>query len=118
MPRRYLCKRIYLAVFLTSLLAAVFAFTANGLAAPAAGRIAGALSDPSGAVVPGGKITVGTIESGLTQTASSDQQGGYVFDGLPAGRSSSNRRPRNLPAADRALRPTGVSPHSTARAAW
>jgi hypothetical protein len=64
----------------------VFAFTANGLAGPAPGRIAGVLSDPSGAVVPGGKITVGNLESGVTRTALSDQQGAYAFDGLPAGR--------------------------------
>ena len=64
----------------------MFACAADGLAAPAAGRIAGVLSDPSGAVVPGGRITVRNIESDLTRTALSDRQGSYVFDGLPAGR--------------------------------
>ncbi len=53
---------------------------------PATGRVAGVLSDPSGAVVPGGRITAGNIESGLTKAALSDRQGGHVVDGLPEGR--------------------------------
>jgi iron complex outermembrane receptor protein len=53
---------------------------------PAEGRIAGVLSDPSGAVVPGGRVTVRNLESSLTRTALSDPRGGYVFGGLPAGR--------------------------------
>jgi len=68
------------------LLAVLVAFAANGWAQPAAGRIAGVLSDPSGAVVPDGRITVLNVESGLARAALSDRQGGFAFDGLPAGR--------------------------------
>ena len=53
--------------------AAVLAVTANGLAAPPGGRITGTLSDPSGAVVQGGRITATNVESGLTRTAVSDR---------------------------------------------
>jgi iron complex outermembrane receptor protein len=65
------------------LLAALFAF---GASAWAQGRIAGVLSDPSGAVVPEGRITALNLESGLTRAAVSDRQGSFAFDGLPPGR--------------------------------
>jgi hypothetical protein len=84
MRTRWLCKRV--AVLLSAYVATAFAFTAGGQALPAAGRIAGVLSDPSGAVVPGGRVTVRNLESNLTRMALSDRQGGYVLDGLPAGR--------------------------------
>ena len=64
----------------------VLLFTANGMAESAAGSIAGILKDPSGAVVPGGRITVRNLESGQTRTALSDRQGSFALEGLPAGR--------------------------------
>ena len=70
---------------LSALLSTALIFTASALAQPAAGRIAGVLSDPSGAVVPGGRITATNPESGLTRTALSDRMGSFAFDGLPAG---------------------------------
>ena len=72
--------------WLSALLTAVLTFTANALAQPATGRIAGVLSDPSGAVVPGGRVTATNPESGLTRAALSDRMGSFAFDGLPAGR--------------------------------
>jgi iron complex outermembrane recepter protein len=66
-------------------LAAVLVFGAGGFAQNPAGRIAGALSDPSGAVVPDGRITATNNETGVTWAALSDRQGAYVIEGLPAG---------------------------------
>ena len=71
---------------LLALLSLALIFTASAVAQPAAGRIAGVLNDPSGALVPGGRVTVANPESGLTRTAESDRQGRFAFDGLPAGR--------------------------------
>jgi hypothetical protein len=54
--------------------------------AAAAGRIAGVLEDSSGAVVAGGSITIKNLDSGLTQSTLTDQQGRYVFEAVPIGR--------------------------------
>jgi iron complex outermembrane recepter protein len=68
------------------LLAALFASGIQLLAEAATGRIAGTLKDPSGAVVPGGVITVRNLDSGAIWSATTDQQGRYVFAAAPAGR--------------------------------
>ena len=49
------------------------------------GGIGGIVKDPSGALVVGAKVEVKNIESGLTQSMSTDRQGLYVFGKLPAG---------------------------------
>ncbi|HXN48998.1 MAG TPA: carboxypeptidase regulatory-like domain-containing protein [Bryobacteraceae bacterium] len=70
---------------LFAVLASALILTTGAWAQPAAGRIAGVLSDPSGAVVPGGRISATNSDSGLTRTALSDRMGSFAFDGLPAG---------------------------------
>src|SRR5271157_5420576 len=52
----------------------------------ATGRIAGVLKDPSGAVVPGGKIEVTNLASGIKRSLATDRQGRFTFDEVPAGR--------------------------------
>jgi iron complex outermembrane receptor protein len=52
----------------------------------ATGRIAGVLKDPSGAVVPGGKIEVRNLASGWKRSLATDRQGRFAFDEVPAGR--------------------------------
>ena len=84
MQTRHVWKWIYLPVILAPLLAGVLAQTVRGF--EAAGRIVGVLSDPSGAVVPGGRVTITNLESNLTRTAMSDRLGSYAVDGLPGGR--------------------------------
>jgi iron complex outermembrane receptor protein len=66
--------------------ASLFAFTTSASAQPAAGRMAGVLSDPSGAVLPGARIAVTNLGPGLTRTAVSGSLGTFALDGLPAGR--------------------------------
>lgn len=53
---------------------------------PATGRVLGVLKDPHGAVVPGGKIEIKSLDSNLTRSARTDPEGRYAFDSLPAGR--------------------------------
>jgi hypothetical protein len=64
------------------------AFLLLGLAAHAAdptGTIAGTVLDPSGAVVPGAKITATAPATGLTRATTSAADGWYVFPLLPVG---------------------------------
>jgi iron complex outermembrane receptor protein len=67
-------------------LIALFAWNAAAAEGPAAGRIAGVVEDSSGAVVPGGTVTIKNLDSGLTQSKLTDQQGRYVVEAVPAGR--------------------------------
>jgi iron complex outermembrane receptor protein len=50
------------------------------------GRVSGTMRDPSGAVIQGGKIEIRNLESGLTRSTLSDEEGRYAFDALPDGR--------------------------------
>jgi iron complex outermembrane receptor protein len=51
-----------------------------------AGRIAGVLTDPSGALVPGARIEIRNLVSGQRQTALTDRQGHFVFSTVSIGR--------------------------------
>jgi iron complex outermembrane receptor protein len=51
----------------------------------ATGRIAGVVKDPSGAVVPGAKVEVRYLASGVRRSVATNLAGHYVFDGLFAG---------------------------------
>jgi iron complex outermembrane receptor protein len=68
-----------------TLLAALFIANTPVVAEPEAGRIVGALKDPSGALVPGGQIGIKNLESGATQSTTTDRQGRYTFETVPAG---------------------------------
>lgn len=46
------------------------------------GTISGTVLDPSGALIPGAKITVTEAGTGLSRTATSDEQGRYVIPSL------------------------------------
>jgi iron complex outermembrane receptor protein len=52
----------------------------------AKGRVVGALKDESGAVIRGGTVEARALDSGVTASTVTDQQGRFVFDALPAGR--------------------------------
>src|ERR1035441_7583909 len=51
----------------------------------APGRIAGAVKDPSGAVVTGAKVEAINIASGVRKSLVTNLTGRFVLDGLPAG---------------------------------
>ena len=70
----------------TLLLAAVFAATSfPALCQSITGTILGTVTDPSGAVVSGAKLTVTSVQQGWNQTASTDGSGDYIFTHLPPG---------------------------------
>ena len=55
------------------------------LAQQTSGNIRGVVSDPSGAVVPGARITARQVEIGLSRTAVTGKDGSYVLVELPLG---------------------------------
>lgn len=66
-------------------LMAVFAGTREVQAQNPTGRIAGTLTDQSGAVIQGAQIEITSQDSGFTRSAVTDETGSYAFARLPAG---------------------------------
>jgi hypothetical protein len=66
------------------LLILAFTFTAN--AQEFRGLIAGKITDPNGAVVPGSKVEVKNTETGIVSTAVTGEDGTYNFPLLPPGK--------------------------------
>ena len=58
------------------------------VAQDATGRIAGTVTDPSGAIVPGATVIVKNTGTGITRQATTDKQGYYQVLELPIGRYS------------------------------
>lgn len=49
------------------------------------GRLSGTITDPMGAVIPGTKVTIISVDAGKTMSTTSNDEGVYVFDGLEPG---------------------------------
>ncbi len=70
---------------------ALFLFALMSLGAPWAlaqtfrGQITGVITDSSGAVVPGAKVTVANVGTGLTRETTTDAEGYYLVAELPIG---------------------------------
>jgi Carboxypeptidase regulatory-like domain/TonB dependent receptor len=60
-------------------------FSTNGFTQTYQGRILGTVSDESGAVVRGAKVTITNVETGLVRTLDSNEAGDYVAPNLPPG---------------------------------
>jgi len=67
-----------------------FAKLQPGVAAPsnATTSLAGIVKDPSGAAVPGARVTVRNEETGVSQVTTTDARGNYRFNDLQAGNSA------------------------------
>src|ERR1700676_3111648 len=48
-------------------------------------RLTGAVTDPSGGIVPGAQISIGNVSTGTTRDLTSNQSGNYNAPGLSAG---------------------------------
>jgi hypothetical protein len=59
--------------------------TAPAFAQTNVGQISGRITDASGGAMPGATVTATSEQTGLVQTATTDDAGGYVFASLPAG---------------------------------
>lgn len=66
------------------------------------GDIAGAITDPSGAVVPGAKVALKSLDTGATQSATTNQSGNYRFQLLKPGRYSVSVSQSGFQAAEHA----------------
>ena len=66
------------------LLILAFTFTAN--AQEFRGLVAGKITDPNGAVVPGCKVEIKNTETGIVSTAATGEDGTYNFPLLPPGK--------------------------------
>ena len=70
-------------MWLRIILLVIIAEQAYGQAS--AGRVSGVVSDSSGAVIPGAKITASNVETGIDQSVPSNAEGSYVLYPLPPG---------------------------------
>jgi hypothetical protein len=66
-----------------AVLVALFTFFALGTQAQYRGSLRGTVTDPTGAVVPGAKVTLLNPETNETKSAATDSNGIYTFTGLP-----------------------------------
>src|SRR5438128_281682 len=74
----------FCAVFIAALLCDIL--IAPGASGQAAyGNIIGAVTDPSGAAVPGAKVTATDIAKGVTYTATANPDGYYALNNLTPG---------------------------------
>lgn len=71
-------------VFCAGLLLILVAFTAT--AQEFRGSLTGKITDPNGAVVPGSKVEIKNIETGIVTTATTGDDGAYSFPLLPPGK--------------------------------
>ncbi|MFI5114798.1 MAG: carboxypeptidase-like regulatory domain-containing protein, partial [Terriglobales bacterium] len=67
------------------LIAVSFLFTATAWAQSFRGSIRGQVTDPSGSVIAGAKLTAKNIGTGLQRATTTGADGGYVLAELPAG---------------------------------
>ncbi|CAN5687717.1 hypothetical protein BH20ACI3_BH20ACI3_08380 [soil metagenome] len=69
-------------VLLVLIVQALFAADTN---AQTTGSIHGSVTDPSGAALPGARVTVTSVQTNQTRTGTTDQDGVYTFALLPVG---------------------------------
>ncbi len=60
-------------------------FSGNAAGQAITAKVVGAVTDPSGAAVPGATVTVRNTATNLTRTASANETGSYEFSFLPVG---------------------------------
>jgi len=70
----------------TLALLAVLAWAGTAGAQVNTAELSGTVLDPQGAAVPGAKVVVRNLATGITRTADSNADGGYRFVALPPGR--------------------------------
>jgi len=79
---RLLCRRLALAIVLLVLISGINRNAFAGVTA----SIAGAVKDPSGAMVPGAQVTATNTETNVSQVVSTNGQGVYDFPALQPGK--------------------------------
>jgi len=75
-------KQIHSSVFTAMLLVCVFALIASAFGQTETGQVSGTIRDASGAVVSGAKVTVKSINTGLTRDTTTNSVGFYAVPSL------------------------------------
>ena len=84
-------KRIYmprgqaLSCRVICVLLVVFLFHVSSHGQVTTGTLLGTVQDPSGAAIHGAKVTATNLQTGLTRSALSSEDGGYAINLLPVG---------------------------------
>ncbi|HTS13347.1 MAG TPA: TonB-dependent receptor [Candidatus Limnocylindrales bacterium] len=82
--RNWLVRTAFRPGFIALVVAlAAFAFWAPLAQAQFRGSVRGTITDPTGAAVPGAKVTLTDTNTNLTMTSTSDENGIYQFNALP-----------------------------------
>src|SRR5262245_55184852 len=68
-----------------AVLALLLAFPLAAAAQVTTATIVGAISDPTGAILPGAQVTARNVDTGLTRTVTSGEDGAYRLEFLPVG---------------------------------
>jgi hypothetical protein len=71
--------------FLAFIASAMFAFLAISVSAQAVSGVTGVVTDPSGAVVPGVKVTLNDTKTQRSFTTTTNDQGSYTFQNIQPG---------------------------------
>src|SRR5437879_11347134 len=71
--------------FVTAIVALIALPTSLVFAQLPTGTILGVVKDSSGAVIPGASVTITNIDTSLTRTGASAEDGSYRFPALPVG---------------------------------
>ncbi len=71
---------------ITFLIPFLLAFPALLFSQTDAGRVRGVVTDPQGALLSQTTVTLTSVDSGRSQTTTTNAQGGYDFDNVPRGR--------------------------------
>lgn len=74
------------AVCLSTVLLLTFLFISTASAQDFRGTIAGTVTDPNGAAVPGANVTVKNIETNIANSATTNEEGSYTVPLLPPGK--------------------------------
>src|SRR5262249_43928928 len=87
--RRNFRRAVSVALYMinVALLAALLAssITASAMAQAVGGGITGVVHDPSGAAIPGGTVTIQSVETGAVRTLQTDEAGRYVAPSIAVG---------------------------------
>jgi hypothetical protein len=73
--------------------------TARAQSSANSGQIGGEVRDPSGAAIAGQEVTARNVDTNLTRTASTDDEGRYAIGPLPVGTYEVTVKPANMEAA-------------------
>ena len=106
-------------VFWAGLLLILAAFTVT--AQEFRGSLAGKITDPNGAVVPGSKVEIKNVETGIVSSTTTGEDGSYNFALLPPGKYQLTVTKENFNTAIRegagATRPA-IQPNGPTTTAW